>query len=115
MMIALFVGHLVYGFTLTGKGDFDEALTTLEEGVALAEKVGEEDQRARMLNSLEWLYSECGNLDHALDLNRQGAEMARKLGYLETIANAEINLADCFLAQGDLALAFQKKPHAAVP
>jgi tetratricopeptide (TPR) repeat protein len=58
-----------------------------------------------MLNGLGWLYSECGNLDRALDLNRQGAEMARKLGYPEPIANAELNLADCFLAQGDLVLA----------
>jgi hypothetical protein len=48
---------------------------------------------------------ELGDLDKALDLDRYGAERARKRGDSETIANAEINLGDIFLAQGDLALA----------
>jgi tetratricopeptide (TPR) repeat protein len=105
LMLEISLGHFIYGITLTGKGDFDQALTTLEAGLALTEKVGDEYQRPKILNSLGWLYSECGNLDRALDLNRQGAEMARKLGYPEPIANAELNLGDIFLAQGDLALA----------
>jgi tetratricopeptide (TPR) repeat protein len=58
-----------------------------------------------MLNSLGWLLIECGDLDRALDLNRQGAEWARKRGDPETIANAELNLGDIFLAQGEIALA----------
>jgi tetratricopeptide (TPR) repeat protein len=40
-----------------------------------------------------------------LDLNREGAEGARKRGDPETIANPEINLADIFLVKGDLVLA----------
>jgi tetratricopeptide (TPR) repeat protein len=48
---------------------------------------------------------ECGDLDRAIDLNRQGAEGARKRGDPETIANPEINLGDIFLAKGDLPLA----------
>ncbi len=47
----------------------------------------------------------CGDLERALDLNRQAAEGGRKRGDPEMIANAELNLGDIFLAQGDLALA----------
>jgi hypothetical protein len=48
---------------------------------------------------------ELGDLDKALDLDRHGAERARKRGDSKTIANAEINLGDIFLAQCDLVLA----------
>ncbi len=48
---------------------------------------------------------ECGNLDRAIDFNQQSAEQAHKRSEAETIANAELNLADIFLAQGDLVLA----------
>jgi class 3 adenylate cyclase/tetratricopeptide (TPR) repeat protein len=97
--------HFWYGITLIGKGDYDEALATLEGGLALSEKLGDEVHRLRLLNSLGWLYSELGDLDHALDFNRRGAWEARKRGNPETIANAEINLGDVFLAKGDLYLA----------
>ena len=101
----LLYGLFAYGLALTGKGDYDEALAMFEEGLALSEKVGDEVLRHRLLNSLGWLYIELGDLDRALDLNRQGAEGARKRGDPETIANAELNLGDIFLAQGDLVLA----------
>ncbi len=105
----LLVPHLfslfAYGVTLTGKGDYDAALATLEEGLALSEKVGDEVMCHRLLNCLGWLHIECGDLDRAIDLNRRGAEGARKRGDPETIANPEINLADIFMAKGDLVLA----------
>jgi len=94
-----------YGLSLTGEGHYDEALAVLREGLTLSEKVGAEVRRLRFLNTLGWLYSECGDLDRAFDLNQRSAEEARKRGDPETIANAEINLGDLFLAQSDLALA----------
>jgi tetratricopeptide (TPR) repeat protein len=94
-----------YGLALTGKGDYDEALAVLREGLTLSEKVGAEVRRLRFLNSLAWLYSECGDLDRAFDLNQRSAEGARKRGDPETIANAELNLGDLFLAQSDFPLA----------
>jgi tetratricopeptide (TPR) repeat protein len=57
------------------------------------------------LNSLGWLYLECGDLDRALDFNRQGVEGGQKRGDPEMIANAELNLSDIFLMRGDLGLA----------
>ena len=66
--------------------------------------MGDEVNRHRLLNSLGWLFIELGDLERAIDLNRQGAE-ARQRGDPETIANAELNLGDIFLAKGDLVLA----------
>jgi class 3 adenylate cyclase/tetratricopeptide (TPR) repeat protein len=105
LLVPLFLGFFMYGIALTGKGDYDEAHATFAEGLALSEKLGDEVMRHRLLNSFGWLYTELGDLSRALDLNRQAAEMARKRGDPETIANAELNLADVFLAQGDFTLA----------
>ncbi|HXV79266.1 MAG TPA: AAA family ATPase, partial [Candidatus Binatia bacterium] len=107
LLVPLLYGLFMHGVTLIGKGDYDAALATLEEGLALSEKVGSEVQRHRMLNSLGWLQMECGNLERAVELNRQGAEGARKRGDPETIANPEINLADIYLMRGDLVLAYE--------
>ena len=93
-----------YGLALIGEGHYDKALAVLEEGLALAEKAGAEVRWLRFLNTLGWLYSECGDLDRAFDLNQRSAEGARKRGDPETIANAEINLGDLFLAQSDFPL-----------
>ena len=95
----------IYGLVLTGKGDYDGALAAFEEGVALAEKTGSEILHHRLLNGFGWLHLELGDLDRSVDLNHRGAEGARRRGDHETIANAELNLGDVFLAQGDLALA----------
>jgi class 3 adenylate cyclase/tetratricopeptide (TPR) repeat protein len=105
LLVPLLFNLFGFGLTLTDKGDYDAALATLEEGLTLAGKVGSEVRHLRFLNSLGWLYIELGDLDHALDFNRRGAEGARKRGDPETIANAELNLADTLLAQGDFSLA----------
>jgi len=107
LLFPLLQGFFFRGVTLTGIGNYDEALSTMEEGLALAAKVGDEVNRHRLLNSLGWLHIECGDLEGGLDLNRQGAEGARKRGDPETIANPEINLGDIFLEKGDLTLAYE--------
>jgi tetratricopeptide (TPR) repeat protein len=107
LLVPLLYGLFMHGVTLIGKGDYDAALATLEEGLALSEKVGSEVQHHRMLNSMGWLHMECGNLERGIELNRQGAEGARKRDDPETIANPEINLGDIFLAKGDLTLAHE--------
>jgi class 3 adenylate cyclase/tetratricopeptide (TPR) repeat protein len=105
LVVPLLTGLFSNGLALTGKGDYDEALARFEEGLVLSEKVGDEVWCHRLLNSLGWLLIECGDLERAIDLNRQGAEGARKRDDPETIANAELNLGDIFLVQGDLTLA----------
>jgi tetratricopeptide (TPR) repeat protein len=105
LLFPLLFTLFTYGITLTGKGDYDEALAMLQEGLTLSEKVGSEVMHHRLLNSLGWLHIELMDLDRALDLNQEGAEGARKRGDPETIANAELNLGDIFLAKGDFTLA----------
>jgi tetratricopeptide (TPR) repeat protein len=105
VLMSLLEGLFMYGITLTGKGDYDGTLALLTEGLALTEKVGDENFVPRYLNSLGWLYFECGDLDRALALNRQAAEGGHKRGDPEMIANAELNLGDIVLQQGDLVLA----------
>jgi len=107
LMVPLLQNLFCYGVTLTGKGDYEQALSVLEEGLAFSAKVGAEVYSHRLLNSLGWLYIELGALAPALDFNQRGAEGARTRGHAETIANAEMNLADVFLVQGDLTLAYE--------
>jgi tetratricopeptide (TPR) repeat protein len=71
----------------------------------LVERVGDENYTPRYLNSLGWLHMECGDLDRARHLNQRAAEGGRKRGDHESFANAELNLGDIALLEGDLALA----------
>jgi tetratricopeptide (TPR) repeat protein len=104
LLAPLLRGLYMYGLALAGKGEYDEALASVEEGIVLSERIGDEVYHHRLLNTLGWLLIECGDLDRTLDLNRRGAEGARKRGDPETIANAELNLGDIFLAQSDFTL-----------
>jgi tetratricopeptide (TPR) repeat protein len=105
LVVPLLLGLNSSGVALTGQGNYDEALARFAEGLVLAEKVGAEIFCHRLLNGRGWLALECGDLDHAIEYNRQSAEGARRRGDHETIANAELNLGDAFIAKGDLALA----------
>ena len=93
------------GLTLTGKGDYDEAFAAFTEGLALAERVGDEAIHHRLLNCLGWLYAELGDLDQAEVLNTTSAQIGRRRRDPGTQPNAELNLGDIHRARGDLALA----------
>jgi MalT-like TPR region len=105
LLVPLLFSAFLRGLTLTAKGDYGTALVTFEEGLSLAEKVGDEAIHHRLLNSLGWLHAELGDLATAVELNRRSAEVGRRRDDHGTMANAEINLGDVWLAQGDLASA----------
>jgi tetratricopeptide (TPR) repeat protein len=63
---------LGFGLALTGRGDYDQALPVFTEGLALAEKLRATILRDRVLNSLAWLYAECGDLERAIEFNEKG-------------------------------------------
>ena len=104
-LIPVFEGVFMAGVNLTGQGAYDRALAVLEDGLALVERVGDENYTPRYLNSLGWLCMECGDLDRARELNQRAAEGGRKRGDHESFANAELNLGDLALLNGDLPLA----------
>ena len=99
------LGFWYQGMALTGKGQYDEARRALEQELALAERAGIEIHREIALNCLGWLYAELGDLERGLALNRESAAGARKRADAETLAHAELNVADIFLVKGDLVLA----------
>jgi class 3 adenylate cyclase/tetratricopeptide (TPR) repeat protein len=105
LLAPLFDNLFTYGIALTGKGDYDRAITVFEEGLAFTEKVGDEIFHLRVMNSLGWLYMECGDLERSFELNMQAAQRARKRGDPETAANAELNLSDIFILRGDFSSA----------
>ena len=100
VLMPLLEGLFMYGITLTGKGDYDEAHTIFMEGLRLAEKVGDANFSPHYLNSLGWLHIECGSLDQAIELNQRAAAGGHAQGNPESIANAELNLGDIFLPAG---------------
>jgi class 3 adenylate cyclase/tetratricopeptide (TPR) repeat protein len=102
LALPLIFGLFTQGITLTGLGNYDGALELFNEGVGLTEKVGDEIFFHRLLNCLGWLHFEVGDLERAANFNLRGSEGARKRGDPETFANAELNLADIWLVQGDL-------------
>ena len=105
VLVAVLEGLFMSGVNLTAQGAYDRAMTTFQDGLALTERLGDENYTPRYLNSLGWLYLECGDLERAQELNRRAAEGGRKRGDHESFANAELNLADIALLEGDVALA----------
>jgi class 3 adenylate cyclase/tetratricopeptide (TPR) repeat protein len=96
------------GVTRAGMGEFDAALRALEEGLALAERIGDERLVSRYLNTLAWLRIDCGDCDRGLDLGWQSLEMARHSRHatgLERVAFIQANQSVALVAKGDLAAA----------
>ena len=108
LLAPLIRGLWAQGIVLTGKGEYDRALASYDEGLALAEKIGDVNTIPRYLNSLAWLLSECGDDDRALALLTRASEGARKWRHAigtEIEAYCEVNRADIFIGRGDLVLA----------
>lgn len=107
LLAPLFDNLFAYGIALTGNGEYDRAFDIFQEGLAFTAKVGDEVFHLRVMNSLGWLYLECGDLARSFDLNLKAAERARRRADPETAANAELNLSDILLLKGDLSSAQQ--------
>ncbi len=107
LLVPLMRGLFIHGYTLTAKGNYEGAFAALEEGITLTEKADDDSTNMRLLNTLGWLYLELGGLTPAFDLNQRSAEIARRRGDHEVLSNAELNLGDAFLVQGDLAAAWE--------
>jgi class 3 adenylate cyclase/tetratricopeptide (TPR) repeat protein len=105
VLVPVLLGIFFKSLSLVGKGDYEDARVTIEDGLALTEKVGDEVMHQRLLNISGWLHAELGDFERATHLNGRSADDARKRGDPETVANAELNIADILMAKGDLVVA----------
>jgi class 3 adenylate cyclase/tetratricopeptide (TPR) repeat protein len=104
------------GIVLTGKGDYDAALATYEEGLALGEKIGDLNTIPRYLNSMAWLLAECGHYERALEMIPRAVDGARRWRHavgVEIDAYCQVVGADMFLDTSDLVLAREFLDHGA--
>jgi tetratricopeptide (TPR) repeat protein len=90
------------GLACCGRGEYEQAMASLQEGLRLSAQLGDRAAKPRILNSLGWLHGELYNLETALRYNREAAEAAYAIGEPELVAYAEINLAVDYLMLGDL-------------
>ncbi|MBI2947010.1 MAG: AAA family ATPase, partial [Verrucomicrobia bacterium] len=91
----------VLGMTHCSKGDFDQAFSSLREALEWSGRFGDKLYKCRAFNTLGWVYAELYNLDQASQHNEEALADALKVGDPEIIRNAEINLGDCLLLQGE--------------
>jgi ATP/maltotriose-dependent transcriptional regulator MalT/class 3 adenylate cyclase len=88
------------GLVRCARGEYQRAIEFLTEQIELAVRLGDRHYRCRALNTLGWVYMDLYNWELALRYNAQGAAESRILGDPEIIRNADLNLADCYLALG---------------
>ena len=96
------------GVSRAGLGDYEGALGALREGLALAEKSGDEAYLARILNTLGWLHIDCQDFAAGFELSERGLAIARASRDAtgpERAAFTLIDEGDSFTAQGEFALA----------
>ena len=86
------------GVACCGVGRYDDALESLTEVLALAERLDEKAVWCRTTNTLGWLFGDLCNWERAIEQNSVSLEQARAFGDPEIIRNAALNLADCFMA-----------------
>jgi class 3 adenylate cyclase/tetratricopeptide (TPR) repeat protein len=99
------------GLACNDLGDYDRSLAALEEGLALAEKIGDDAYIPRFLNTIGWLRIECGDYARGVELSEQSYEVtgrSSRAGHgtgAERRAFIRNNQAEASMAQGDLAAA----------
>jgi tetratricopeptide (TPR) repeat protein len=98
-----------HGAAWNDLGQHDAALAALAEGLALAEKIGDEAFVPRFLNTIGWLRIECGDFARGIDLSERSYEAtvrSARGGHgtgAERRAFIRNNEADAWMALGDLA------------
>ncbi len=93
-------------------GEYGESLNQLQEACGLAERLGDHAHRARMLNTLGWVYGEIAAYERAAEHDRRSVTLAEEMLELDLVAgiaeihcNASVNLACSRIAVGDVDLA----------
>jgi tetratricopeptide (TPR) repeat protein len=99
----------VHGLASSETGNYDAALTAFDEGLALAEKIGDDAFIPRFLNTLGWLRIDCGDFARGIELSEHAYELTNRSSRAGHGTGAErrafirLNEADALMAQGDFA------------
>jgi tetratricopeptide (TPR) repeat protein len=99
------------GLAANDLGHYDQALASLAEGLALAEKIGDDAYIPRFLNTVGWLRIECGDHAAGVELSQRSYEAtgrSSRAGHgtgAERRAFIRNNQAESWMAHGDLAAA----------
>jgi len=99
------------GLAASDMGEYDRSLAVLQEGLALAEKIGDDAYIPRFLNTVGWLRIECGDHRAGVELSQQSYEItgrSSRAGHgtgAERRAFIRNNQAESWMAQGDLGAA----------
>ena len=95
--------------TTLALGRYDDAFAAARRSIEHAERVGDQGfWWCRGKNTLGRIYIELGDAKQGELHNQQAADLALTFGDLETLRNAQLNIADCLLARGDAAGALQR-------
>ncbi len=110
-VIALLRNLWTQGLALTDTGRYDAALAALTEGLALAEKIGDDAYIPRFLNTVGWLRIESGDLTRGIEESERSYEItgrSSRAGHgtgAERRAFIRNNEAEALMVRGDLGAA----------
>jgi tetratricopeptide (TPR) repeat protein len=92
-------GYFILGMSQASLGDYQIALDSLLEALKLSETAGDRFWRARLLNTVAWVYRDLFSLDLAIQYDRASLELARDSTprLTEAEGNALANLATTYL------------------
>ena len=97
----------VRGMASFNRGRLSQGLDDLHEGMRLAELNNERYWLSRFPNTLGWAYREIEAPETALELNLEGAKVAREYKFGKPEANSHLNLAELYMELGELPRAFE--------
>jgi tetratricopeptide (TPR) repeat protein/tRNA A-37 threonylcarbamoyl transferase component Bud32 len=103
LQVALFHTSRVFG----NRGRISDSFALLDEGMRLAERIGERFWRPRISNTQGWLLWEAQDLEAALRLDTEAAQMAREFGDVEAECMSRINAAHDYMSLGEPARALE--------
>ncbi|MCH8083812.1 MAG: AAA family ATPase [Myxococcales bacterium] len=97
------------GIASVAIGAYSRGFEILGGALELSDRIGDRAVKARLLDTVGWVYAELGCHSQAIEHNRMGTEIAREMvdlglvaGAPELYANAAINLAGNLTALGEL-------------
>jgi DNA-binding SARP family transcriptional activator len=106
-------GYFILGMSQASLADYQEALNSLLGALKISETAGDRFWRARLLNTIGWVYRDLFSLDMALQYDQASLELARSNTprLTEAEGNALANLATvCWLmGRYDLARAYMNE------